>query len=639
MPIKREEATLKLVVDTGAAESALDRFGAKLTSTGASAGIAGGLLGGALVAGATTAVSAISSLIDVVGELGGELVSMAEDGDMVSDVYHNLRISVHAAQEATGHEVSRRRLGIVANKAMVAELRLTSDSYADIARFAKRAGDATGRDFGDVVETVVRALSTGRTRTLKDFGIFLKENTNRAKLLADGLEYMRRRSEEMGEGIETAGDAVSRINHRMEDFTDELKRAYTEDKHLVFAMGELDSAFASSGVEAAALGHLVAKMAAMVVFQIAEIMKAWNRFAVSPAGRAALGMIGIGQTDPWANRQAGMRLTGRPLDIGRSLGSGRPSIGAPAGGAEDEPYPEPVIHSSLTRQPGERGGRAAQARPGSDAFSLGEANERKIAALRAMEEENATNAIVEQRQREMDADDALHSVEREMYEASRLRREAEYEMLQEQWRINDEETLIAQERVARQQEMLDAVLNYTDMAGQALGGFSQLAASIEEQDIQKDTNARLRKTDDAGKRAKIEEEGQAKLLKVRQAAEVRQLLITAAVEAVAAAVSFASIGGIPQGIMHTIAAALALATAASLGGSGAGGVGSVGKVGRGAGGGSGSGSVGGRGSDDRITNITVMIDAAGGVVQDSQLRRLGEYVAEANRRGYVGGRR
>lgn len=260
-----EAAELRVKLQTRELEDGLDKTEQKFTNW----------------AGAIKSALAAAGIV----EFGKWIANVAKEGDAASDAFDALSISITAAQQATGNEVSQLQLAKIANQAMIGGLRLTSESYADLARFAKRAGDATGRDFGDVLSTLTRAMITGRTTALRPFIGDIELTGTTAEKQAQILQILREKTDDIRGSTETAGDAVSRLETKWSDVNTEFALGVTKSKALIDAVDGLTKSlgFAGEGAEGAgsAIGSLVGYAVQLnpLVIAVEQIASAFGHLA------------------------------------------------------------------------------------------------------------------------------------------------------------------------------------------------------------------------------------------------------------------------------------------------------------------------------------------------------------------------
>lgn len=203
----------------------------------------------------------IAGIAKALNEVFTQIRELAKEGDAAQDVFNNLKISLEAAQAATGGEVARLELAEKANKAYLGGLRLTSNEYARIAEFAKKAADATGEEFGSVMDRVIEGMVTGRTRGLKPFIGDLEVTGTQAEKAAQILDALTRSSGNLTAGTDTAGDAAARFETKLSDMRTEMLQGFTASESLTKAFDDMTMALGQGEGAAHGLGWAIGELA------------------------------------------------------------------------------------------------------------------------------------------------------------------------------------------------------------------------------------------------------------------------------------------------------------------------------------------------------------------------------------------
>lgn len=548
------------------------------------------------------------------------LVKFASDGDRVRDVMRNLKISLDAAKEATGHEVSALKLAEAANKTYLAGLNLTAEAYATLAGFAKNAADATGQEFGQVVQQLTEALVSGSVETLRRYGLEIEKTGNRAVDTASMFDKMRENLAKLDAGAVGTADAMNQLKTAFGDLYDQAAAGFADEGPLsrtlegltdlthLFGEGEQGAqnfGRALQGSVMLALGGL-AGATAFAVDQIKELLR-WlgimRREAPGGGGPAGAGAVpqegGGGFSLSYAPTAAGANSP--EATIREALRSGMITRQQAMRMARQQG----IRLYDLEGQGGRsQGGRSQGAPYVHMEFGAAEISqfEKYGAGYAGAESESEAQARV----REINADVAKRAEEmaKRQRDAEQEWREAEGRRLQENWEW-EERQLQQRERAIEQYTQMGAAIAQTGVAqiiaGKSAGeAFGAMAKALAQMALMK--------------------------------------AIYEGAEAVAAAATYRFV----EAGEHATAAAIYAGVAAM-----AGGVAAVTSSGGGRGGGGyggGSAPVGprggyGGGGGDSPVHISVVVNANGDVVDDSTVRRLGRVVREAGKRGYLGDRR
>jgi hypothetical protein len=578
-----EDAVLKLKVDTREAKAAMADF------TGTIKGWQSDLVA------ATAATAGITAFF----------THMAAEGTKSANVFANLKINLEAASDATGHTVTQLELATAANRAMVAGLGLTSDSFATLAGFAKAASRATGDEFGGVLEQLIGALSTGRTRGLKRFGLDLEESGTKAENAAAALDKMRERMGEFASAGTTAGAGISKLKTALADLTDEVQQGFATDgpfSRLVNDVARLTSLGDGAMSAARLIGtglQGIAAAAATAAGPIMVTVGALQRLA-DLAGNQSRGLYresGLPLSE-WNQESvdatvAGLRSEATDLQAR--------ALGLPGFAQQRGPW---AGHTDVLRRAAEGGGGGggASAAPfrynPADTYATGSALEGQAGGLASQAAQQEAIALAESTQRYTAAMDARDSASTAAFDARMAQIQAE----------RDADNELCAQMLANREQLVASYNQLAQSGAQvALGYLLQ------------------------GKNAK--EAIKAGLQAVMIQASQKSLFY--AFEAVASAAAFnypaAAQFAVAAGGMAAIAAGAGLGAMAMGGGGhskGGGGGGGSGRVGP-----SGGYSSGGGGNGE--THVTVMVSAAGEVIDDATIRRLSKGVSEGVRRGYV----
>lgn len=196
----------------------------------------------------------------------------ARAGDVMSDAYSALTIPLEAARRATGGEVRDLDLLQTAARATAVGVHLTGESFATLSGFAKRFAEISGGDVRGAMDQMLSAMASGRTQSLKRLGFEIQEGSSKAEILAQVLEQIPSRMDAMGEGMDTAGDAVARMDESLANFSARVALGLTESQGFAASMGDVADMFERAAATGETLGIVLGILAGVIVDQFGEAL-------------------------------------------------------------------------------------------------------------------------------------------------------------------------------------------------------------------------------------------------------------------------------------------------------------------------------------------------------------------------------
>lgn len=157
-----------------------------------------------------TAWQAVSSVAQQVHQ---HLMDSATYYDIVPTAAQ--RAAVITAAAITQGQIEPMALARAQNVLMRSDLQLTSEQFETLAKSAVVLADKVGGNAADALASLTRALVTGETRTLAEFGIQLELTGSKAEKSAKLLDYLRERYASVTVEVTNYSDEIARINTRL----------------------------------------------------------------------------------------------------------------------------------------------------------------------------------------------------------------------------------------------------------------------------------------------------------------------------------------------------------------------------------------------------------------------------------------
>lgn len=157
-----------------------------------------------------TAWQAVSSVAQQVHQ---HLMDSATYYDMVPTAAQ--RAAVITAAAITKGQIEPMALARSQNALVRGDLALTSEQFEILAKSAVVLADKVGGDAADALGALTRALVSGETRSLVEFGIQLELTGTKAEKSAKLLDYLRERYAGVTVEVTNYSDEVAQINNRL----------------------------------------------------------------------------------------------------------------------------------------------------------------------------------------------------------------------------------------------------------------------------------------------------------------------------------------------------------------------------------------------------------------------------------------
>lgn len=157
-----------------------------------------------------------------VASFGLEVSKLAAEAEGVSSAFGKIKNStilladLRAATEGTVSDLKLMKLAVSAvnNNAPLKDL-------AEILNFVDRTADATGKNFEELADTIIKDIGKGSTKGLNDLGLSLdtiKKRTDEVGFLPAILEEVRRKSKDLGDITSVTADSYDRLGASLDNF-------------------------------------------------------------------------------------------------------------------------------------------------------------------------------------------------------------------------------------------------------------------------------------------------------------------------------------------------------------------------------------------------------------------------------------
>lgn len=278
---------------------------------------------------------AIRKVLDVVSQLPADLEDIGKRGAAVSDLARNFQyLSAQAGvsakdmlaqlREGTAGALDDFTLMKLANKAMGDQLDASGDNMKVLAAGARELGKSVGQDTAQAFDVLTTAVSTGRTMTLAQYGIFvdtkkavedyakslhvsvgdLTSFQHQTALSNAAMEALRARLALAGPQAADFGEQLEGIKARLRNFLDQVDVGIAESPVLMAglqAVGQaLSTAFGGNQqamvksivADANALGIVIVD-AGIATTQVATVgVAAWSAVKTAVLG-VETGIVGV----------------------------------------------------------------------------------------------------------------------------------------------------------------------------------------------------------------------------------------------------------------------------------------------------------------------------------------------------------
>jgi hypothetical protein len=141
-------------------------------------------------------------------EIGKFLLDAVGEAEEFSKQLEHLKVDISGADKATKGLVDTTQLMANANKLSAAGLSVTAKEYESLNKFVVATAQSMGKDATQATTQFMRALATGRTTTLKEFGIDVKAGKTNLETFGKVMNVVTERSKNMEVRIERTSDRI-----------------------------------------------------------------------------------------------------------------------------------------------------------------------------------------------------------------------------------------------------------------------------------------------------------------------------------------------------------------------------------------------------------------------------------------------
>lgn len=203
---------------------------------------------------ARNVTNVLNSVIGALKAVGDAALEAAKKGDQMHDAYTGAAHSLEMMREATGNEVNDLDLLQTSARAVALGIDATNEQMATFMHYGKRMEETTGKKMRPELETLFRAIATGRTASLRPFIGDVELTGTKAEQLSQVLAILSEKTEDMGKDFVTVGDKVAQFETGMDRLSSSFSRAFTESETLVAQMNRMAGVVGDNEEAAAKLG-------------------------------------------------------------------------------------------------------------------------------------------------------------------------------------------------------------------------------------------------------------------------------------------------------------------------------------------------------------------------------------------------
>lgn len=171
-------------------------------------------------------LASLKAGVDMVLAMGKAMIDAAKEADRYSTIYKNLSVSITQAETATKGLIDTTEMMANANKFAQANLKLTEQQLADVAKVAVDYAKATGKDATESMKMFTDSLIMGTSRGLQKFGIEVKESTDKSKVFKEALEQVEERAKGISVELENTTEKMFALQNQIGTATGNLTHFY-----------------------------------------------------------------------------------------------------------------------------------------------------------------------------------------------------------------------------------------------------------------------------------------------------------------------------------------------------------------------------------------------------------------------------
>lgn len=399
----------------------------------------------------TAGLAVFEALADSISSAVAAAAEMAGEYERTAGVINRFTGDISNASQRVHGLISDLDLMIAQSRVSQAGLSLTAEQFGTVAVAASEFASRLDGNAVASLERLTRALATGRTGALREFGINLDGVTGQANIQAAAIAALTAQYGGLESSADTLGGQVLTLSTRWDNYRTSVVAAAQANQSLIQGSGELSNSIddltrAFGGVPSSlgpvntvlsALGNL-ASAVALNIRLLAQAVES-IRSGDLQGGLVALGQIGVGATLARQAGSGGINLPGAAAVTG----------GAPIPGAALPPAIAAAFQNQARagrgggtprRRGGGGGGRRrpseadlrAEAVAGLDGFGLPTADdlieqERAAELFEEMQRAREEADRLEEKRAEqaLAAKESLLEVEQKLLDLAQARKEAE----------------------------------------------------------------------------------------------------------------------------------------------------------------------------------------------------------------------
>jgi len=254
--------------------------------------------------------------------VAGGIVALGMRGADVSDIrgeFDGLTSSVGLSADALSSRLTAATDGIIskfdlmqtANKALSGGLRISVDDFGTLGEAARVLADRVGGDAKETFDALTEAMTNGKIKGLKPYGVDIVELNQKIQDAGKGLtEYQKlhviqtglldqlsRATQESGDKQLDFADKIARGATTLRDLTDDVAIAIANNPALAVVMDTIGDAIQNAfggdqQSRVAVINEYVSKFA-IVAVDAASVILEFGRFAVNAFYGARVGLFGL----------------------------------------------------------------------------------------------------------------------------------------------------------------------------------------------------------------------------------------------------------------------------------------------------------------------------------------------------------
>ena len=164
-------------------------------------------------------LASLQAGVQMIGALSRKVTGAIKDLDKFAQVHSHLAGPIGEADAATKALIDTMSLMVQRNKFHMAQMDITERTYRNIAVAATRMAQTTGVDATAAFEKLVKSITMGSSRALKEYGIDLDETEDLLKAQAEAVEKINALFDDQTIEIENTTEALYALGNNWGTFT------------------------------------------------------------------------------------------------------------------------------------------------------------------------------------------------------------------------------------------------------------------------------------------------------------------------------------------------------------------------------------------------------------------------------------